>query len=853
MQKSGKIKLCLLALSLVCVAAGAAACSGEEHTHTYSPTWAFDAETHWNPSECSHDTKANISEHTYTTTVIPPSITSAGYTLHICACGYSYTSDPVGSLPVETDLRFNEEGHWKVVLSGEQISVEKHEYTDTTVAPTCSTYGYTKHTCACGYWYASEPTAPVAHTYNENVWEHDANSHWHPALCCGAKAEVSGHDFTERVTAASCTEAGYTEFTCADCGYTYQGRTTPASHSYADTLMSDEYEHWRPATCGHTTEKADVADHTLVGTNNVCEVCQKAVSPRLAYELSENEEYYIVTGVGCILDESTITILDTYRGKPVREIADYAFENRNVNTVTFGANLKKIGAMAFAGTQLSSLNLPNGVEIIGASAFEGIQLSTLSLPGSVKEIGAKAFAGMDFTSLTFGASLEKIGLAAFRGCANLQTVEIVGELSLAPFVFEDCTSLTGVTCTGTGKLKEVGAQAFSNCKELLSVDLSACETVGFAAFADCGKFVPGSLQSLAVAEEYAFSGCAVQTVTLPATLQYVGDNLFNGCKQLTSLELSATTIGKSAFEGCNFLDTVTLSGVQLIGENAFKGCVALTALTLPETVIRVGENAFENTGLIITEDGVKYAANVAIGVNNGVTSVTLKAGAVGIADGAFRKIENLTSVSIGSARFIGVSAFRECGKLTAITFTESVKYIGANAFRESGLTSVTLPATVLSIGDNAFYDCMALTSATVNAKEIGRFAFSYTGVNRTLGSPVKQRPEGAKLTSLTLGSGVEIIGSNAFQYCPFASVTLPESLTTIGKYAFAQTELSSITIPAAVTRIGEYAFYGSKLGSATFADETNWKAGKKSLTLGSASQNATYLKTTYVDIDWVKE
>ena len=828
MQKSSKIKLCLLTLPLALVAVAAVGCDGDDHTHTYSSEWAFNAEAHWHPAECSHDAKTNKSDHSFVTTVIPASVTSAGYTLHSCACGYSYTSDTVGSLPVEGDLRFDEEGHWKPVLSGEAIEKVAHQYKDTVVESTCTTFGYTKHVCECGYWYASDTTQPKAHTYDESVWGHDEHGHWHPALCCGAKSGTVAHNYTESVTPATCETKGYTEFTCTDCGYSYQGREVPAGHTYSDTLTGGEYEHWRPANCTHSDEKTDVEDHYLVGKSDTCLVCGTKVSPRLAYELSATKDYYIVTGLGCI-DTMNISIPDTYREKPVQEIAARAFKDTEITAVTFGANVQKIGTEAFANAAISAV----------------------SLPSTVKEIGTKAFADTAISSLTLGESLEKVGNAAFRDCKLLTTVTIEGDVSaLPPYAFAGCEQLA--TVSGS-KLKEIGAQAFANCSELTTLDLSLCESVGFAAFGGCTKFAPAAMPKLAVTEEYAFSGCAIQTVTLPETLKEVADNLFNGCEKLTTATINSASISNSAFEGCVLLETLTLSGTQLIGANAFKGCEKLTALTLPATVIRVGASAFDGTGLMSEEDSVRYAANVAVGVVGTPTSVTLKTGTVGIADGVFKGL-GLTEVTLGdSVSFIGVDAFRKCDKLTEITFGASVKYIGANSFRESGLTSVTVPATVLSVGDNAFYDCADLTSVAVSAQAIGKFAFSYTGVGRTLNSPVKSRPDYAKLTAITLGDGVKTIGSNAFQYCPVTSITLPESVTQIGMYAFAQTDLTGITVPANVALIGQYAFYQSKITTATFANATGWKAGKHTLSLNNATQNATYLKTTYVDYDWIKE
>ena len=828
MRKSMK-KLWLLSIPLFLAAVAAVGC-GEEHTHEYSSAWAFDATAHWHPSACSHDTKANKSEHSYTDLEIPPSVTSAGYTLHTCACGYSYVSDPAPSLPVEGELRFDEKGHWKPVLDGGEVEVEAHEYTHSTVAPTCSSFGYTKHTCDCGYWYASDTVAPTAHRYNDAVWDHDEDGHWHPALCCGAVSGKVAHNYVSR--AVSCEESGdeeggYTLYTCADCGYSYRGGSL--GHGYSDAFGGDDYEHWRNAVCSHGG-KTDVAEHALVGRSNVCVVCGKAVAERLSYELSADKTYYIVTGIGCWLSDDVV-IPETYLEKPVKEIADRAFKGEEITSVTFPSGLTKIGADAFAGTKVSAVDL-NGIE----------------------ELGTRAFADSEIVSLTLGASLVKIGSAAFRDCTSLKTVTIAGNLTALPaYVFEGCTALQSVACTGTQKLKEIGAQAFSDCGLLTALDLSECETIGFSAFAGCVSFAPEALTKLSFAEEYAFFGSAIETATLPALAQ-IPANLFGGCEKLTSATLSATQIGASAFAECNLLETVLLTGTRLIGAGAFKNCAKLQTLTLPETVIRVGEGAFEGSKLITEDGGVRYAANVLVGADKGVSSVTVKANVIGIADGAFFGSESLGAVTLNqTVRFIGVDAFRKCEALRQITFTESVTQIGANSFRESGLVSVEIPATVMSVGDNAFYDCKALTTVSVSAQKIGKFAFSYTGVGRTLNSPVKQRPDYAKLTGVTLGSGVEEIGSNAFQYCPITAVTLPESLTSIGKYAFAQTDLAQITIPAKVAFIGEYAFYDCKaLTSVTFADTQNWKAGKTGLNLSAPAQNAAYLKTTYLDYDWIK-
>jgi hypothetical protein len=103
-----------------------------------------------------------------------------------------------------------------------------------------------------------------------------------------------------------------------------------------------------------------------------------------------------------------------------------------------------------------------------------------------------------------------------------------------------------------------------------------------------------------------------------------------------------------------------------------------------------------------------------------------------------------------------------------------VTAIGENAFnRVYTITSVTIPNSVTSIGNGAFFNCALL--------------------------------------SVTIGSGVTTIGNDAFSYCTvLTSVTIPNSVTAIGNDAFSNCYvLTSVTIGSGVTSIGAYAFYGS--------------------------------------------
>jgi hypothetical protein len=85
-----------------------------------------------------------------------------------------------------------------------------------------------------------------------------------------------------------------------------------------------------------------------------------------------------------------------------------------------------------------------------------------------------------------------------------------------------------------------------------------------------------------------------------------------------------------------------------------------------------------------------------------------------LAQEAFRE-SGLTSIHLpASVTVIGESCFYHCGSLVSITFEpgSQLSRVGQEAFRESGLTSIHLPASVSVIRAFCFSDCASLTSIT---------------------------------------------------------------------------------------------------------------------------------------------
>ena len=209
----------------------------------------------------------------------------------------------------------------------------------------------------------------------------------------------------------------------------------------------------------------------------------------------------------------------------------------------------------------------------------------------------------------------------------------------------------------------------------------------------------------------------------------------------------------------------TTYSVTSIGDRAFDQCSGLTSVTIPNSVTTIGEEVFGNCSRL---------NSVIVDKNNGT----------------YDSRDNCNAIIKTSTNKLIVGC-----KNT--TIPNSVTSIGDRAFYGcSELTSVTIPNSVTSIGESAFYGCSGLTSAIIgnSVKSIGESAFdSCSG-----------------LTSVTIGNSVTSIGQKAFCGCSgLTSVTIPNAVISIGYGAFSDCSgLTSVTIGNSVTSIGEIAFYG---------------------------------------------
>ena len=183
-----------------------------------------------------------------------------------------------------------------------------------------------------------------------------------------------------------------------------------------------------------------------------------------------------------------------------------------------------------------------------------------------------------------------------------------------------------------------------------------------------------------------------------------------------------------------------------------------------------------------------------------------------------------------------------------IIFDGELTSIGKDAFSgKSTLTSVTLPASVTSIKDAAFYECASLTYFTFadNSKleMIAENAFIGTAISGQLDLPASLKSigfaafSGTQITAVTIPALVTTIGRKAFAGCSnLATLNFADGsqLETIEKQAFEGTQITAVTIPAKVRTIDTWAFYNCRqLSSLTFAEGSELK------TIGGSAFNST--------------
>lgn len=342
----------------------------------------------------------------------------------------------------------------------------------------------------------------------------------------------------------------------------------------------------------------------------------------------------------------------------------------SVTTVEIGSNVTDIPDNFLRGAMISSLNLPEGLKKIGESAFYGCRTieGVLTLPSSLQTIGEKAF--------------------------------------------YDCTGITGITC-GAETAPEASATAFNGMNFT-----SAPLTVEAKAHASFQNTAPWNKFDI-IRAEYEKDGLAYilekgsqATCLGPVASPFSQENYeVPASIDVYGATYTVTAIGDRAFADCNLTGLLTLpASISSIGAGAFSGVTNITEVRcMAVTPPACGADAFEQTvlenALLVVGNEHDYRLDSEWGKFTNINGYLVVLDNITYS----YHFENATATCLGNIEnnVEGVILIKD-----TFTYNDKQYYvtsIAPEAFKDcTTLTGVIIPASVTTVGQNAFAGCITL-------------------------------------------------------------------------------------------------------------------------------------------------
>lgn len=425
---------------------------------------------------------------------------------------------------------------------------------------------------------------------------------------------------------------------------------------------------------------------------------------------------------------------DVIYNKDMTTLILYAPKKENTS-FSVPATVKTIDAYAFQYSGLKAVTLPDGLEEIGFGAFVSSSIESIKIPASVTKLGSLVFSKCkSLASVVFedGITIKEIPYSAFSSASSLTSIEIPESVEIIDSVaFSYCTSLKNVSISD--KITRVGNDAFNNTAILKSM-----------LYSNGVKYLDGWAVDLkygvenivirdgtkGLADGFFNYDSVIKTISLPASLQYAGEESFLGSENIVSVNVDSENKYYSSLDGVFYNKEKT----ELIYYPKGKADESFTA---PKTVKVICDNAFYQTS---------------------VKNVALPEGLEIIGNSAFWSNKTLQSINLPSTLLsVGEYAFQYCSELDNIVIPDGITHIGADAFYYT----------------KYFND----KSNWIDS--------GYTLINN--GWLLHMYTDDLYSETLTIKEGIKGIADNTFEYTSvnqFTAITLPKSLKYVGKRAF---------------------------------------------------------------------
>ena len=610
----------------------------------------------------------------------------------------------------------------------------------------------------------------------------------------------------------------------------------------------------------------------------------------------------------------------------VKSVGSYAFfQCSNLKVLEIGNGVTTTDSFAFAYcSSLTTVSLGNTISKIGYCGFSACSaLENIEIPANVTEIVDGAFSNCSsLVEVVIPDKITSINSTTFSKCSNLQTVKLGKSVkSIADNAFTSCSMLKefqigentyfavldgvlydaakttliqyplgkevnefaipdGVQTIGKNAFREselsaislpetvkaINADAFSYCKNLLSIHIPASiTTIDPAAFSYCTSLleitvdennnsycsVDGNLYSKdkTVLCQYAL-GKKATSFEIPETVTTIANSAFKGCVNLSSVIVYENT---TTYNGLPFLDCFKL--VEVInkgsfdwnagdetGDNGYITKYALIVNNAESNLYILNDYVFllfdgnyyllnyigKETSIVLPEsfDGHSYYLyDYAFYNNKDIVNIVLPDSLLGIGEYVFEGCDKLSTTLFDNALYVGsannpymclLSAQSE--DISQCTLHPNTRFVHTAAFDYcTKLSNIKFNEKLESIGRDAFLRCYALVNPAFpnSLNKIGLQAFyecigiTEIVIPNSVTEMDKYVFDGCiLLRTVTLGNGLTKIPESAFYGCmSLEKVVFGNNLKEIGAYAFKNCDsLKDIVIPEGVTQIGYSSF-----------------------------------------------
>lgn len=505
-----------------------------------------------------------------------------------------------------------------------------------------------------------------------------------------------------------------------------------------------------------------------------------ATSGAYEYEMYTDNTVMITKYTGGAASE--LTIPEKIKGYPVVAIGEEAFMNAELYKINLPSTLEYIADFAFWNTAISSITIPKNVSHIGIGAFSGGLFTTYYVDSENEYFTFK-------DNVLFNK--EKTALLSFPSAREYTWINLSYDY-IAPYAFMSAFNLGSMTIPKS--VSYIGEGAFA---------YSSISSVSFPATVD-------------YVDDYAFGYCE--------QLKYVtvayGEGSFSPCAFEGSAWFDSQPDGMIYFGRIAYLykgtapsevalkeDTMRLNG------KAFAGQTEVVSITLPKDIRAIDYSAFDQCSslksiIIDPTPGRYYTTIDGMLYNKEQTELYVcpagKTGVVNIPEGT---------------ELIEEYAFEYCEKVTEIVIPDTVTVIEDGAFFGcSSLEKIVVPDSVERVGNYLFYECTNLADITIPEGFVLLYSYDFIDTAWYEAQPegllylcknlIGHKGEYEELTEVEVAEGTLSISDLAFfGYDKIISVKIPDSVKVIGNWAFENCpEIKEVFVPASVDEIGQFAF-----------------------------------------------